>query len=87
LQMVARLMDGREYVQSKCRPLTRAVARLGRFFVDNKPVRKTLAFWRDHKKTILLWFIVLCFVLSGLDGLAHTYWSMSYPYYFFWQAV
>ncbi|MBQ3506341.1 MAG: EpsG family protein [Clostridia bacterium] len=87
MQTVAKRMDGGEYVQSKCRPLTRAVARLGRFFVDNKPVRKTLAFWRDHKKTILLWFIVLCFVLSGLDGLAHTYWSMSYPYYFFWQAV
>ena len=92
LQTVPKRMDGAEYAQSKFRRfsatgLARAIVRLGKGLVWNKPVRKTLAFWHAHKKTILLWAIVLCFVISGLDGLAHTYWSMSYPYYFFWQAV
>jgi hypothetical protein len=92
LQTVAKRMGRREYAQSKCRRFAktgfaRAFAWLGKTLFYNRFVRATIAFWRNYKKTILLWLIVLCFVVSGLDGLAHTYWSMSYPYYFFWQAV
>ena len=92
LQTVPKRMDGLEYAHSKCRRFVKtgfaqAFVSVGRFFVGNKLARKIATLWRGHKKTILLWIIVLCFVISGLDGLAHTYWSMSYPYYFFWQAV
>ena len=92
MQTVSSRMGAREYICSKYHrfistKFVRAVARPFVWVFYNPLIRKVVAFWRANRKAILLWAIVVCFVISGLDGLMHTYWSMSYPYYFFWQAV
>lgn len=85
-------MSGEEYLRYKSESLKNCklkatCKRFGQALMYNRASRYVINFWRAHRKTIILWVVVVCFTVSGLHGLARTYWSMSYPYYFFWQTV
>lgn len=58
-----------------------------RWFATKRPIQAFANFWREEKRTVLTWIVAVCLAAFGLYMIGATYWSMSYPYYFFWEPV